>query len=247
MGALAHYLESDGLPTVAIALIREHAERIRPPRALWVPFELGRPLGAPDDAAFQRRVLDAALALFAAEAGPVLVDFPDEAPAAEPGEPDADDLVCPVSFPPPPRGREPTPAERVLDEIARLRPWYDLVRNRTGRTTVGASGLALEEIVGFLDGFVDGRGAVESPIPDVPLASALKLTTDDLAAFYQEAASGRPDIRGSSQRTLRWLWTETSAARLLLRVREIGADAADEQTSYVARRLLVPRAALELL
>ena len=62
MSALAHYFEEEGLATTAIALVRHHAERIRPPRALWVPFELGRPLGAPDEPDFQKRVLRAALA-----------------------------------------------------------------------------------------------------------------------------------------------------------------------------------------
>ena len=56
MGGLAHYLEDEGVATTQISLIREHSEAMKPPRALWVPFELGRPLGAPSDAAFQRRV-----------------------------------------------------------------------------------------------------------------------------------------------------------------------------------------------
>ena len=62
MSALGHYLESEGLATASISLIRLHTEKIRPPRALWVPFELGRPLGVPDDPAFQTRVLRALLA-----------------------------------------------------------------------------------------------------------------------------------------------------------------------------------------
>jgi hypothetical protein len=41
---------------VQISLVREHTEKINPPRALWVPFELGRPVGPPDEPAFQRRV-----------------------------------------------------------------------------------------------------------------------------------------------------------------------------------------------
>ena len=63
MGALGHFLEREGIPTVGISLVREHTEKIRPPRALWVTFELGRPFGIPDDAAFQRRVMQGALGL----------------------------------------------------------------------------------------------------------------------------------------------------------------------------------------
>jgi len=57
VSALGHYLEEEGIATVAIALIRPQAENTKPPRALWVPFELGRPFGPPSDAAFQKRVL----------------------------------------------------------------------------------------------------------------------------------------------------------------------------------------------
>ena len=67
MGALAHYLEAEGVPTTQVSLIREHTETINPPRALWVPFELGRPLGAPEDPGLQRRVLMAALNLLEAQ------------------------------------------------------------------------------------------------------------------------------------------------------------------------------------
>ena len=63
MGGLAHYLEEEGLATTQISLIRKHTEIIKPPRALWVSFELGRPFGKPNDSDFQSRVLSAALDL----------------------------------------------------------------------------------------------------------------------------------------------------------------------------------------
>jgi len=63
VSALGHYLEEEGIPTVAISLIRAQTENTKPPRALWVPFELGRPLGPPSDPAFQKRVILAALRL----------------------------------------------------------------------------------------------------------------------------------------------------------------------------------------
>ena len=56
--------------------MREHTEVVRPPRALWVTFELGRPLGVPDDPAFQSRVLRAALAMLDRTDGPLIVDYP---------------------------------------------------------------------------------------------------------------------------------------------------------------------------
>jgi len=70
---VAAEIERQGIPTVAIQLLREVAERVRPPRALFVPFRHGYPLDAPDDAERQHAVLEAALKMFEEEAsGPVL-------------------------------------------------------------------------------------------------------------------------------------------------------------------------------
>ena len=85
MSALGHYLEEEGIATVAIALIRPQAENTKPPRALWVPFELGRPFGPPNDPAFQKRVILSALRLLELENGPVIIeDFADDDPRAQP-------------------------------------------------------------------------------------------------------------------------------------------------------------------
>jgi hypothetical protein len=59
------------LATTQISLIKEHTLQVKPPRALWVPFELGRPLGVPNDAAWQTRVLQSALELIEVPEGPV--------------------------------------------------------------------------------------------------------------------------------------------------------------------------------
>lgn len=69
MSALSYFLERDGLATTGISLVRENTENMQPPRALWVPFPLGRPLGKPGDAAFQHRVIAAGLALLHREKG----------------------------------------------------------------------------------------------------------------------------------------------------------------------------------
>jgi hypothetical protein len=68
--------ERRGIATVSLQLLRLVAEAVRPPRALWLPFPLGYPLGAPKNPERQRGVLLQALALLA-EPGPppVLRDF----------------------------------------------------------------------------------------------------------------------------------------------------------------------------
>ena len=61
MGLVAAELERNGISTVTIQLLRMVAEKVRPPRALVVPFRHGYPLDAPDDPAKQHAVIEAAL------------------------------------------------------------------------------------------------------------------------------------------------------------------------------------------
>jgi hypothetical protein len=69
---IAAELERRGITTVCVILLREIAEKVRPPRALAVPFRHGFPLGAPNDAALQRSVVDAALALLTRDDVPLI-------------------------------------------------------------------------------------------------------------------------------------------------------------------------------
>lgn len=77
MCLIAAELERQGIATVVIQLLREVAERMRPPRALFVPFPHGYPLGKPNDPQVQHAVLDAALRLLEDRTltPPALVDF----------------------------------------------------------------------------------------------------------------------------------------------------------------------------
>lgn len=77
MSLAAAELERHGIATVAIVLLEEVARKVRPPRALWVPFPHGYPLGAPEEPELQRRVMEAALALLEDPEAepPVLVRF----------------------------------------------------------------------------------------------------------------------------------------------------------------------------
>jgi len=63
VGLIAGEFEKRGISTVCIVLLREVAKRVRPSRALWVPFPHGYPLGAPNDRALQTNVIEQALAL----------------------------------------------------------------------------------------------------------------------------------------------------------------------------------------
>jgi hypothetical protein len=73
---VAAEIERAGIPTVCQVYLREAAERIRPPRALWVPFPHGYALGRPNDVPLQLDVLRQTFKLLD-EAGPppVLKDY----------------------------------------------------------------------------------------------------------------------------------------------------------------------------
>jgi hypothetical protein len=58
---VAAELERQGISTVVIQLLRFVTERVRPPRALVVPFRHGYPLDSPNDPEKQHAVLEAAL------------------------------------------------------------------------------------------------------------------------------------------------------------------------------------------
>ncbi len=75
VGLVQTAIEREGIATVSISLLREVTAVIRPPRALFVSFPMGYPLGAPNLPELQHRVIAAALELLERNDAPVLVGF----------------------------------------------------------------------------------------------------------------------------------------------------------------------------
>lgn len=69
VGLIQAAIESVGVATVGVSLCREITEKVRPPRALFVPYPFGFPLGAAHDRVLQTRIISQALSLLDA-AGP---------------------------------------------------------------------------------------------------------------------------------------------------------------------------------
>ena len=241
MGGLAHFIEEEGVPTTSISLIREHSEAIQPPRALWVPFELGRPLGVPNDATFQRRVLVSTLELLEAQQGPVLADYPEDIPGAGEGH---TTWACPVNFAADDGDLSETAELRkaFADEVAQLRSWYDLAVKERGRTTVGTCGLEPEALAEFLAAFLDD-GVPESPQPDMPVGLALKLAVEDLKAYYFESVTAQPGGGAPDAETLAdWFWGETKGGAMLSAVKQACAEKDDGMLTAVGTMMIVPMA-----
>ena len=208
MSALAHVFEAAGLATIALASIRPHVERIAPPRALYCDFPLGRPLGKPNDAAFQHRVLKAAFATLSAAQGPVLSDF-DESVSDE----GAEVLAC--TLPP----RLDVNALPAADEARALLAAYQrTVVVNEGRTSVGRS-VSAQQIPDALEAFqriIDGTPWKECDMPGrSPTEASL-----DIRVFYAEAALSLADFTvGRSPgawSTDSWFYEHTEAGKLML-------------------------------
>lgn len=75
VGLIQRAIEYAGMTTVSISLLREITEKTRPPRALYVPYPLGYPLGEPNNPDLQTRIMRAAFALLPRTDFPVLEDF----------------------------------------------------------------------------------------------------------------------------------------------------------------------------
>ncbi len=241
MGGLSHYFEDEGIPTTSVSLIRAHTERLGPPRALAVPFELGRPFGAPGEPEFQRRVLRACLELFERKSGPVLEDFPDSPPGSG-ADDESEGWACPVSFAAPPGelGDAEIVERALMREIGLLRPWYEDAVRTQKRSGFGISGKTPDEIARFIAGLVADPGAAEPPYPDTPIGTGFKRMADDLRYYYTQAAIARPDAPTSDVEVANWLWGETTLGQVLIAIRDDAMESDEPSLKRLAPTTMVP-------
>ncbi len=236
MGALSHYLESEGIATTQISLVREHTEAIRAPRALWVPFILGWPFGVPNYAAFQRRVLLAALRLLEAASGPVLEAFPGDAPEYH-DEGDAS-FACPVNF-----GRAPADdAGAWQQEIGELASWHRLAVERRGRNTAALSGLTPAQASTYITDFI-ANIAVPVYRADLTRGLSRRLACEDIKGYYLESVDAQPGRR-AAQEAQAWFWRDTVAGRMFIQLRDVCLASDDATVKQFGLGNLVPRAVL---
>jgi D-proline reductase (dithiol) PrdB len=58
VGLIQRAIEMQGIPTVGITIVREYTEKVKPPRAVFLRWPFGHPLGEPFNRAQQRAVMD---------------------------------------------------------------------------------------------------------------------------------------------------------------------------------------------
>ena len=237
MSALGHYLEEEGIATVAIALIRPQAENTKPPRALWVPFELGRPLGPPSDAAFQKRVIMTALGMLVEDGGPVrIIDFPDDDPRARP------DPVWQPPFMPAAvaNGAAESLASRLEAEVLLLQGAHRRWTEQYGHSTVGLSGLMIDDAARYVADWLRGK-APPSPRDGFSAPLILRFAVDDLKAYGLEAA-GAGAAKPSSRQIADWLWNQTATGAALYVLRDLLLAQEDERLRLIVANFMVPAA-----
>lgn len=221
-------MEEKGLATVALSLIREHTAKVKPPRAVYVPFPLGLPVGHPQHAAEQQAVLDLAFSTLDAPSGPVLLDYRDDEAANEAGSPV--------------QASEVDPDERARNadfatEVTLMRRYWEQHLAATGRTGVGLSKIPPQRfrgVVRFLEAFVDDPHADSDERPaDVPLPLFLRNCIEDLRVMYAEARLQTHPNESSPDRQ-RWLLGSTALGVMMRKVRDTLETSTDPKLKAVA-------------
>lgn len=231
MSGLAHFLEDEGLSTIVVALVREHVVKMSPPRALWVPFEMGRPFATPNDVELQQRVLKAALALLDEPTSePLLQDFAEE----------SSDLQGDLNWEYPGK----LDADSVIAEALSVLPIWHKAQTRINRTSFGISGFSPEAAIEFIHRYLS-PDPMPNPKGMAPVSRA-RFTIDDIKVFYFEAAlanGGRP----SSFQLNEWFWKQTLAGKMILDFQDAARLSNDKNLRLIAGSLVPPERTYEYL
>lgn len=214
------------MTTTGIVLIEEHAQRVKPPRMLAVPFFFGNALGEAGNPDYQHRVLQATFDLLDRDQGPVLEQLPD-------------DMVPDILM----QGSETSneSQERGLnaaDELTSLRAYYEQWGNaHGGRTAVGTSAIPQRRFRGlirFLEGYVSGEESDMKERPqDFTVPQFIRHCVNDLKAFYYEARIvQRPD--GADREIHEWFWSETAMGALVVAVADRMREDEDAEVRAIA-------------
>ena len=74
MSLVAAAIEQVGIPTVVLQFLRDITLKMKPPRALLVPYHHGYPLGEPHNVRLQKDILQHALNLLAHSGPPPVLE-----------------------------------------------------------------------------------------------------------------------------------------------------------------------------
>ncbi len=207
------------MSTTGVVLVKEHAERTKPPRMLWVPYAFGNVLGRPGDPLIQHQVMKAAFDLLDADSGPVLEEFEDD--TVPEGLLQSSAIARSGS----------AKGLNSADELTALRPYYERwVEKNGGRTAVGVSSVPQRRfrgVIRFLEAYAAGEDSDYDGRPEgVGVPQFIRYCVDDLKAFYYEARmEQRPGASDSDIHE--WYWSETALSGLIVKLAETMSQSED--------------------
>ena len=223
VSTLAHVFEQAGFATVTIGSIREQLYNTAPPRGLFANFPLGRPLGKPEDAAFQHRVLQHAFALLEATE-PTIEDFAEvieDDPSAA--------FMCTL----PPRFDADMPA--AVDEARGIRAAYDRAVARAGNRAGAARTVAADDIPDAIAAFVkvaEGVPWKEAGIPGIPAR-----VCQDIRGYYEMAAMELAQHTPAAWAGYRWFRDQTETGKVIKQAQQAMRDGGEKEGLW---RFLLP-------
>lgn len=198
--------------------------KIQPPRALWVPFELGRPMGPPGNTGFQQQVLLSALSMVAENTDRAMLrDFDHEDPRNE-NDP---------AWQPPQTGN----CDNVAAEVEALQAAHRHLVSRTGRTSTGVAKVPVNDCAILIDSYRHTPPA-HSVREDISPYLMARYAIDDVKSFYIEAAlsEGHP----SSTQVHDWFWTQTCLGNTLSQLRQQWMNASEPKLKNLGEKFIVP-------
>ncbi len=214
MSTLAHVFEAGGLATVALGSIGAHIGGTAPPRGLWCDFPLGRPLGRPNDAEFQHRVLAHAFSLLSSPE-PIVEKFAET--IADDG---SETMACTL----PPR-HDPN-LHVAVDEANGLRPAYDRAVAKLGNRVGAGRTVSADDIPAAVQAFADiadGTPWKQAGVPGIPARVA-----QDIRGYYETAALALAEHAPSAWAGTRWFFESTEAGRTIVAARKAMADSGEK-------------------
>ena len=211
---------------MVIGLVKLHLEKTTPPRSLWVPFELGRPVGPPANPEFQREVLEQALRMVETEENTTIQDFEKNDPR----------YVANPAWTAPGLKDHST----VADECAELQSFYQRQCVDKSRTSVGVAKTKITELANLFDEAYT-QNSFKKLRDDISARLMFRLAIDDLKAYYIEAALADHNSP-SSQQLHDWLWHDTLLGRQMRELRHRFMDSGDVKLTDLGTKFIVPHA-----
>lgn len=240
MSGLANYFEREGLATVNVSLVRLHSEKEPSPRALWVPFMLGRPFGAPDNSRIQRNVLDALFDILDTASSETLVDYEGEPPSF----PGPGVWKAPFELPPlmPQEASWAELLQALVSEISVLQEHHQHAVRQKRRTLVGVSGHSTDSIVSLLSGYVEMKDPDRKRFPQ-PGMTVLQGMRDIMDTYFEAVLYQTGDAPVAARE---WFWNETNAGLVFRRLPDYLRRSKDPRSKMLGESSMICPAALKL-